>query len=348
MMLKSDAAVNVWPQTVSKCLPDAEELMPMRRVGHVITAIFGMNGADFLTYYVLLIVLLWLAAWCGRRWLAGRDGHRGMPLEQEPYLVAYLNDGPKLAVFAALASLRVAGLIETRDKLVARTRPDPPAQHRHPLEQAILDELAQPLRTSWLATRAPVRHALDQVLVQLHGRGLLADSRRQRQARLFGLLMVPVVALGVLRLLYDDVTGHPPVLLSPLRLLTELVMGDPMAYLVLAILAAIATGVRLWESGDNLPSNGRAKLDRLRQTYRYLVPQRRRPWESTLAAALSVALFGSSALWAVDPAFANDLDAPRVIGWGASESIIPPWDRSGVLTAWPLRWAKHGGWRIGR
>jgi predicted nucleic acid-binding protein len=53
MMLKPDAAVNVSSQTVSKCLPDAEELISVRRVGHVITAIFGMNDADFLTYYVL-------------------------------------------------------------------------------------------------------------------------------------------------------------------------------------------------------------------------------------------------------------------------------------------------------
>jgi uncharacterized protein (TIGR04222 family) len=319
----------------------------MWRVGHAVIAILGMNDAGFLMSYLLLIALGWFVGRCGQRWLATRDRRHGVPLEQEPYLVACLNDGPKLAVLAALASLRVAGLVETRDRLVARSRPDPPAQRRHPLEQAILDELAQPLRLSWLATRAPVRRALDEMLGQLRRRGLLADSRRQRQARLFGLPMVLVVVLGVLRLLYDDVTGHPLEGLSPIRLVTELAMGDPKAYLMLAIVAAIATGIWLWDLGDNLPSTGRAKLDRLRQTYRYLVPQRRQPWESTLAAALSVALFGASALWAVDPAFASDLDAPRVIGWGASESVVLPWDRSDTLTVWPLRRARHGGWRIG-
>jgi uncharacterized protein (TIGR04222 family) len=292
--------------------------------------LWGVGSDDFLGCYLLLTVLLWVAAWLGQHWLAEREARRGGALDQDPYLVAYLNDGPKLAMFAALASLRKAGLVDVRDGFLVRCHPDPPAQAgHHRLERALLDELDQPTTLVRLGLRAPVRGALKEIHTRLRDRNLLAVDTRQRRARLFGLVMAPLVALGVIRLLAEDATGHP-LFVTPLSALArEIARGDSQAYLALSILQAVVISVGLWHSGDNLASTARVKLDRLRETYSYLSPgPRPRSSGSQVASSsapavrLAVGLFGATAFWAVDPVLAGALDVPHVRGFGISEDIV--------------------------
>lgn len=298
-------------------------------------ALWGVDDSTFEFGYIALIGVLWAGALLGRRWLDGRFARYAV-LEQQPFLVAYLNDGPKLALLAALSWLRVAGLVGSQDGQLVRWAAAPD-EARHPLLRAVLAELDRPLSREMLAVRAPVRDALNELYVELRRLTLFDAERRRRHARVLGLVMVPVVLLGVAW----QVGSQGP--------------GRPVLVFFLATIAAGAVGIGLWVSGNNLAPRASFELDRLRTKYARLRSIQRSRWTSYEAeAALAVALFGASTALTVDPQFASDLGVERLNGFGISSVPVMPrrsseassagYDGdSGAITAWGAAYMADGG-----
>jgi uncharacterized protein (TIGR04222 family) len=99
---------------------------------------WGISGPWFLVIYVVLFGLAGLAALFGRRPRARpAPEHPVDPAELDPYEVAMLNGGERLAVTAAVANLKQAGAIgagQTSRMIVADGRLPLDA---HPVEQAV-------------------------------------------------------------------------------------------------------------------------------------------------------------------------------------------------------------------
>lgn len=261
------------------------------------TDTWGISGPTFELCYLTLIGLVWVSVILARRWLSTHARYRGEPLDQHPYLVAYLHDQTELTLLAALSALRVAGLVSTKGgKIVAHDSDT--TTDRHPLERAILEELARsPAGRVELQRRARVRAVFTKLRGWLQREGLFALDVNRGRARWCALATVPVVALGVVRLA-DGVNAHKPVL-----------------FLLLSIMAAVILGIVLWSWEERrLHPLRDIELTRLRHTHAYLGPDYHPSWTAygPQAAALAVALFGAAALWQADPEFAFSLGAPRV------------------------------------
>ena len=229
----------------------------------------------------------------------------------DPYLIALLNGGPKLAVLAGQSALRAHGLLGEGHRVPeAAARPIPAAHPKWPLELAILSATDLPVPYSQLRSDPAVLGALRALSDELVQHRLLVSEQRRDRLRLWGLALFGLFALGVWRLVDGIGHGHPVGFLVPLMLLAG--AGTALWYLRLP---------RRTPSGD-------AALARLRREYAYLVPSlyADRAASGPAAAALGVAVFGIAAIWAADPAFAAQLD---IASAAASAHAVLASDSSG-------------------
>jgi uncharacterized protein (TIGR04222 family) len=255
---------------------------------------WGIPGPTFVVLYIVLIVAALVGAMLARREIRAEQGR--MPSagwDADPYAVAFLNEGPALAVTAALSALHVDGLVAAEGKTVHRVG-DPDATHRPRLEGAILAATSYATTRPGLGFKADVRAALDEIRAGLVERGLLLDDDQQRRMRRWGWVMLVVFALGLTRLSSGLAGGKAVGLLA-----------------VLLVVAGFAVAWLLFTKGPKISALAERELTRLRMEHQHLSPKMKPDWlaNGALAAGMGVALFGAGALWAAAPAFANEIIA---------------------------------------
>jgi uncharacterized protein (TIGR04222 family) len=272
---------------------------------------WGISGPAFLGGYLIVGTVLAIAALRTRRATGavgtsahGRHGREftnrftappGGP-GADPYLVAFLNGGSKLAVLGGQSALRAYGLLgEGSGAPVPVVGPRPTAGPRWPLELAILGTTDRPVPYSRLQSDPEVNTALRALSDELVRHRLLVSEQRRDRLRLWGLALFGLFALGVWRLVDGIGTGHPVGFLVPPTLLAG--AGTVLWYLRLP---------RRTPASD-------AALAGLRDEHAHLAPALHPDWAAIgpAAAALSVAVFGIGAIWAADPAFAGELEIAK-------------------------------------
>jgi uncharacterized protein (TIGR04222 family) len=263
---------------------------------------WGISGSTFILVYVLIAVIVLIASTRARSAVAARrSGTDVSDLHARPYDVAYLNGGPELAVYSALSSMRVDGTIVTagRGNVRAAGRP---AAGADALERAIHFTAGTPVQRARLRYHRTVSDALDAIERRLTSGGLLLDGGERRAIRGIGGWMLAVAALGLVRIVAGVANNHD------------------VAFLVVATLVVTVIAVVQLVRAPTRSPLGNRSLARLRAEHHELSPSNRPDWVTygAAGAALGVGVFGMSALWASDPAFADELAAQRLASGGGS------------------------------
>lgn len=260
---------------------------------------WGISGPAFLVAYLLLAAAVWGASARTRRALADDRADR-LPgaAPADPHDVAYLNGGPDLAVTSALAAMHLTGTVApSKGQIRAVGKLEPGADA---LERAIHFTTGSPVTRSRLRLHRPVRTALDTIEKRLVSLGLLLPEAQRRRIRAVGWWMVAVAGLGLLRLLAGVAEGRPVGLVTVALLA---VAGVALVQLLHA--------PRRTRAGDRL-------LVWLRDRHHELDPAQRPDWVTygPVAAALGIGIFGVSAVWASDPALAEELAVQKASAGG--------------------------------
>lgn len=251
---------------------------------------WGISGPTFLELYAALAIVAIIATILVRRALARSLTPPPAPMAVNPEEVAYLHRGPELAVLAALSALHVAGSIASADRrrLQAVGTVQPEASE---LELAIHRSAQQPVRRAELPGAQPVAEALGRIERRLIDVGLLLSPEQRSRIRRTGWMLWAVVAVGALRAVAGNIAGRP--------------IGFLLA--LLAVVAVVATVFSF--AAPRRTHRGTAELATLRTAHTSLSPRSRPDWQvyGPGGAALGVAVFGTSALWAAEPAWAKEL-----------------------------------------
>jgi uncharacterized protein (TIGR04222 family) len=255
---------------------------------------WGISGPDFLQIYLMVSVALVILASLNR-YLANNTGasitaqsHRSRAPEE----VSYLSGGPRLAVIAALAALRVTGAVDaTRGRLRA-VGPVPPDAGM--LAQAVHDAASRGVHQKDLIQDYRVAARLDLVRESLESAGLLLGEGRRRRARLGAYALLALTLLGLVRLGAGLANGRPVGWLVVLVIVTGIVT-------VLQFRLPLVSA-----EGRNLVRRARTENAHLSPSYGPSATV-----YGVTGAAMAVALYGSAAMWASDPAFAAEAEIQR-------------------------------------
>jgi uncharacterized protein (TIGR04222 family) len=258
---------------------------------------WGIAGPAFLQIYlVLAVAALLLGVLMRSRTLRGGDGDASRP---NPVEVAYLNRGDSLAVQTAVAGLRAAGAVDAAPGgTMVAVGPFPAGAGD--LDYAVHSALATPRRLGDLLREPGLTNALHRMRDRLTDAGLMVSPDQRRDARLAGAPLFIVLAVGIARLM-AGLAGHKAV-----------------GLLVFLDILTLVACVRLMVV-PRLTRAGRRLLTRLRTGNGHLEPRLAPSWATygPTGAMLGVALFGTAALWASDPAFATGAGIPPVTSGGA-------------------------------
>ena len=263
---------------------------------------WGISGPTFIVIYLVIAVVTWVVTTRIRRRLV--DPLAGRPvvdLSGHPHDVAFLNGGNDLAVTSALSALYLRGAIAPqRGSVVATGRLDHGADE---LERAVHAAAAGSVARSRLPSQEPVAAALTAVRLRLTAAGLLISPEQTGRIRRTGLWMLGVAGLGVL------------------RMLAGVAEGKSVGFLLFAIIAVVFVAlVQLGRSPRRTRLGDRA-LKELADRHHALAPAQRPDWRAygPAAAALGIGIFGVSALWASDPAFADELALQKATATGGAD-----------------------------
>ncbi|OLT12188.1 hypothetical protein BJF78_25030 [Pseudonocardia sp. CNS-139] len=107
--------------------------------------------------------------------------------------------------------------------------------------------------------------------------------------------------------------------LGLVRLLAGIADARPVGYLVAALAAVTLVAAFQLARAPRRSRLGDRALADLRTEHHGLAPALRPDWQvyGPAGAALSIGVFGTSALWASDPAFAHDIAAQHVTAGGS-------------------------------
>lgn len=251
---------------------------------------WGISGPAFLAAYLLLAAAVWITTVRVRHGLAGgrHDRLAGDPVAR-PHDVAYLNRGADLAVTSALTAMHLTGtVVSVNGRIHAVGRLEPGADA---LERAIHFAAGVPVPHARLPRQRIVRTAVDSIDARLVEHGLLLTENQRRQIRAVGWWLVAVAGLGLV------------------RLLAAVAQGEPVGLLVVALLLVSAVALGQLTVAPRRSLAGDLLLARLREEHHELDPTHRpdQAVYSPASAALGIGIFGTSALWASDPAFAEEL-----------------------------------------
>lgn len=245
---------------------------------------WGISGPQFLVVYAALLALGLLLAILLRRAAGGPDQPGRTPTPAEAALLA---EGTDRAVYASVAGLRAAGALGTGtgQQLVA-TGPLPIGATR--LDGAVYEAARRGVALRQVPSDPLVASALAEVQASAKGAGWLLDAGQRGRARMGGLLLLGLTAFGVVRVFAGLANERPVGFLSLLTFATAL--------LAIGFLAA----------APRISRAGRSALARLRNGNAHLNPKQSPAWATygVTGAALGVAIYGTAALWAADPAFA--------------------------------------------
>lgn len=262
---------------------------------------WGVSATTFLVVYLLLaVVVTVLACWYRARIVAG-DPAGVRAVEGRPEDVAHLHGGPRLAVYAALSAMHVDGTVVTSCRTPGQVRAGGPLTRSATGLQRAIHRCAHrliPCRS--LGTHAAVAAELHRIARRLEAAGLVLGPSDRDRLRSAAVLPGLVAALGLVRVLAGAAYARP------------------VGALLVVTLAMIAVTVLL---GTRVPVRTRAgdeALRRVREQNPELSPSMHPDWAviGPAAAALSVGAFGLGAMFAAEPAFAEELAAQRVVALG--------------------------------
>jgi uncharacterized protein (TIGR04222 family) len=236
---------------------------------------------------IVIGVLVW------RRRLDSGPG-TGAARPPEPVEVGYLDGGPALAVAAALAALRSTSAIDAGPGgalQISGPTPDTAGD----LERAVHDAAGRRATPGGLAGDPQVVAALDAMRVRLTREGWLHGRRTRRHLRGVSALIVAWAAVGLVGIIVGTRNGRP------------------VGYLAIATALVAVVGLPLLLSAPKASRAARRYAYQLRITNPQLAPKNVPSLAAygSGAAALSVALYGTAALWAADPAFASQARIAR-------------------------------------
>jgi uncharacterized protein (TIGR04222 family) len=257
---------------------------------------WGISGPTFLLAYLLIATAVGVAAARERRALAEPRAPRPVDeLLEHPHDVAYLNGGGELAVYAALCAMHLRGTITTARgsvRAVGRLGHDADA-----LERAIHTTAAGGVARRRLLFHRPVQTALAVAEDRLIVGGFLLSEERRRHIRRVGTWMLAVALLGLV------------------RVLAGVAQARPVGLLVVALLVVTAVAVLQFHRAPQRSRHGDRVLRGLRAQHEDLAPESEPDWhlQGPAAAALGIGIFGTRAVWASDPGFAETIAAPRAI-----------------------------------
>ena len=257
---------------------------------------WGVSGSTFLFLYAVVALVTLGAILRTRHTLRAGRPAAADDLGRQPEDVAYLNGGRELAVYAALSAMRVDGSITTADGATGMVRAGlaVPA-HGSRLQRAIHAATTRLTPRRGLTYAPGVGPELDAVQERLVRAGLLMSDAERGRYRSTAFWMLAVLAFGFVRTTAGTANGRPVGFL----LLAMGLVG--VAFLVLLAGAPTRTA-----AGD-------AALEETRTRHAALSPSMNPSWGAVGAgaAALSVGAFGVGALFAAEPAFAEELGAQK-------------------------------------
>jgi uncharacterized protein (TIGR04222 family) len=257
---------------------------------------WGISGSGFLWIYGGLCALSTLGLWAWRRDLLAPQG--AAPSHRPPgtYELAILNRGPELAVTAAAARLRDAHVLEPGQRRHTLQVSGKPSRGADRLEREVFEAVVRRpgitiRRLRRDVSAGPAATALTRRVVD---DGLLLNHWSSRWVNTMWVWVLPLLGLGIARLV-AGLGNHKPI-----------------GYLFGLLCFVVLLGAWLVMGRQRTTKAGAERLDSARR--------RERGWRDAPAKASSsrvVALFGGSALWAIDPAFASACSAPRerAAGW---------------------------------
>jgi uncharacterized protein (TIGR04222 family) len=266
---------------------------------------WGISGPTFLLAYALIATAVGVAGVRARRALAEpRTTRPASELTAHPHDVAHLNGGGELAVYSALCAMHLRGTITTADgsiRAVGRVEPGADA-----LERAIHATATGAVARRRLPFHRPVQTALTVMEDRLVAGGFLLAEDRRRLIRRVGVWMLAVALLGLV------------------RLLAAVAEARPVGLLVVALLVATVVALVQLHHAPRRSRHGDRVLAALRDQHDGLAPESEPDWQAQgpAGAALGIGIFGTRAVWASDPGFAEQIAAPRAIAGGGAAAAV--------------------------
>ncbi len=260
---------------------------------------WGIRESAFVaSYCVTLVVVATVAVLTRYRPMARRRADRmAAPTAAQSALIV---EGPTRAVMTSVAALRFAGVISVRST-GALVAVGPLMADTSRLDVAVYHASVRGLRLRDVLADRQVTQALAQMQAAVRAAGwMLTDAERRR------------AGAGAWLLLILALVGWA-------RTFVVLLAGGAMGWLpLLATVAAIGAGVlrkppRVSRAGDRA-------IAAQRRIHGHLAPGLRPAWTTYgfLGLAWGVALFGTTALWSADPAFAAAAGLSRPLGYGGT------------------------------
>jgi uncharacterized protein (TIGR04222 family) len=262
---------------------------------------WGISGPDFLNVYLGALAVFVVVAILIRLSVT-RSGGTQQTQVPTPSEAATLAGGPSRAVYASLAALRTSQAVGTGTKGVLNVAGPPPSD-AGPLDLAVYDAAQRRVAVSRLAHEPRVQSALADIGVRVAHAGWLLDPSARGRARLGGILLVALAGFGAFR----AVSG--------------IANDRPVGYLVMLCIITLLLSIYFF-AVPRVSRLGRKVLDHARNRHAHLAPRQSPSWSTygVAGAAMGVALFGTAAFWAADPAFAAEAGLRRAGTGDASGS----------------------------
>jgi uncharacterized protein (TIGR04222 family) len=246
---------------------------------------WGISGPDFIRDFAAALAIIFVVALTVRLRIT-RSSTGPAERVPTPTEVAMLAGGRGRAVYSALAALRAAGVVGPGESgVLSATGPAPAGVSR--LEFAVYSAATRQARTRRLEEDYAVRPALDELTQELTTAGWLLDPEQRRRARLGAYLVLTLGAVGVA------------------RIVAGLGNNKPVSYIVLLTMLTFVIGL-CFMAVPRASAAGRAAVAAIRGQHAHLAPKQSPAWSTygMTGAAMGVALYGTSAIWAADPSFA--------------------------------------------
>ncbi|TDD59843.1 TIGR04222 domain-containing membrane protein, partial [Actinomadura darangshiensis] len=255
--------------------------------------------------YLAAHILLGLALLAVLRSRRARLRRGGPPMrELHPYEVAYLHGGGRHAIAASVTALRLDRAVDTyADGRLLATGPsgDGPRAAGTPLDGAVFTTIASGRggTLAELTADEGVRAALDQLRDGLVAQGMVVPEDGRRRLRAFQLAFYGWMLVGFVAFVMNDAFGGLPGVLVPVA-----------ALLGLAIAGSVVLG-----SGGERTAAGERIVEQIKASNPHLDPENAPAYTGLAGPAvlLGVALFGTAALMAFDPMFAQTVGLGRYL-----------------------------------
>jgi uncharacterized protein (TIGR04222 family) len=269
---------------------------------------WGTSGPDFLVAYLGAAAVFAVAALVARLSVTRSSPATPAGRLPDPAEAAFLLGGRWRAAYSSLAGLRAAGAVGVgNDRTLIVTGPIPAGSNR--LDLAVFNAAQRGVRARDLAKDTQVESAMAEIVDNAERAGWLPDSTRLTRARIGAYLLLGLSAFGVV------------------RVIAGIANGRSVGFLIALCIITLASGLLLLRV-PRLTRAGRRAVQEIRTRNLHLAPAQAPSWTTygMAGAAMGVALYGTTALWAADPAFAAEAGLKRMLmptAGGGSNGTTP-------------------------